>query len=159
MRTYILAASITLLLASCQESGTLPAASENEPLSVSMYQLIVMPERFDGKRVRVDGYLHLEFEGNGLYAHKEDYDRFLSKNGVWIDVQSCGSGRSAGINDHYVVVEATFNSEELGHLGLWSGTLSNVTRCDILPDFRSIRAEPEGASNNSFKPTPLRGAA
>ena len=156
MRAYILTASTLFFLAACQDSTGSPPASESEPIDVSMYQLIVTPERFDRKQVRVKGYIHLEFEGNALYAHKEDYDRFLSKNGVWIDTRKCGRGPHAGVNDEYVLVEATFDSQRLGHLNLWSGSLTDVTRCDFLPNFRSI---PEGASNNSFKPNPLRGSA
>src|SRR6266850_7297599 len=34
---------------------------------VSLLELVARPELFDGKRVRVTGYVHLEFEGNALY--------------------------------------------------------------------------------------------
>jgi hypothetical protein len=41
---------------------------------VSMVQLLATPERFHGKRVRFTGFVHLAFEGNGIYLHKEDFD-------------------------------------------------------------------------------------
>jgi hypothetical protein len=41
---------------------------------------------FDGKLVRVIGFLRLEFEGNVLYLHREDYIHSILGNGVWVDV-------------------------------------------------------------------------
>ncbi|RYG96373.1 MAG: hypothetical protein EON58_12210 [Alphaproteobacteria bacterium] len=117
-----------------------------------MVQLITTPERFEGKRVRVAGYLHLEFEGNGLYAHQDDLEHSLFKNGLWINIDRCGPPSKPDINDAYVLVEGRFTGQEQGHMGLSSGSLSEVTRCVILPG-----RSPERASNNSFKPRPLRG--
>jgi hypothetical protein len=53
-----------------------------------------------------------------------------------------------------VLVEARFTGHTHGHMGLWSGSLSDVTRCVIWPG-----RSPGRASNNSFKPKPLRGSA
>ncbi|RYE72892.1 MAG: hypothetical protein EOO81_02155 [Oxalobacteraceae bacterium] len=119
-----------------------------------MVQLITTPERFEGKRVRVAGYLYQEFEGSGLYAHQEDFEHSLYKNGLWINVSRCGYPGKPSINDAYVLVEAEFTGQEQGHMGLWSGSLSNVTRCVILPG-----RSPRRASNNSFKPNPQQGGA
>lgn len=99
-------------------------------MGVSLYQLVATPERFDGKRVRVKGYLHLEFEGNALYPHREDFELALYKNGVWIDLESCGPRSAGPLNDTNVLVEATFSSQDRGHLDLWSGALSEVSRCE-----------------------------
>jgi hypothetical protein len=154
MRAYTFPLFLILPLVACQGPTPSSPAREDEPIAVSIYQLIATPEKFDGKLVRLKGYLHLEFEGNGLYAHKEDFDRSLHKNGFWINVSDCGYGARMGVNDDYVLVEARFDSQNHGHMGLFSGSLFDVTRCEILP-----RRDPGSASNNSFKPTPLRGAA
>jgi hypothetical protein len=37
-----------------------------------MIQLIANPQAWDGKHVRVIGFLRLEFEGDALYLHRED---------------------------------------------------------------------------------------
>ena len=61
-------------------------AIEGEPCSLydaSIVELIATPEMFDGKRVRTVGFVHLEFEGNGLYLHKEDWTHSLYRNGLW----------------------------------------------------------------------------
>ena len=57
----------------------------NEPLDVSMIQLIARPIDFDGEYVRVIGFYRHEFEGNALYLHREDYEQGLTSNGVWMN--------------------------------------------------------------------------
>src|SRR4051812_16809265 len=70
------------------ERGT-PITSANQPPAmmdvsrVSLITLIANPATYDGKRVRVIGFLRLEFEGNNLYVAKSDYEAAISKNAVW----------------------------------------------------------------------------
>ena len=92
---------------------------------VSMVQLIATPERFHGKRVRFTGFVHFEFEGNGIFLHKEDHDQGIFNDGLWIE-------RPAGStpNDVYVLVEGAFRADDRGHMGLFSGTLADVTRME-----------------------------
>jgi len=95
---------------------------------VSLAELITVPERFDGKRVRVVGYAHFEFEGSGLYLHREDSEHLLTKNGVWLTTPAHTDLRR--VNDRYVLVEGLFVAREHGHMGMWSGTIREVTRLD-----------------------------
>ena len=95
---------------------------------VSIFQLLARPEVFDGKRVRVAGYVHLEFEGNGIYLHREDEQRSLLRNGLWVDF-SQGATMSEQCQDRYVIVEGTFRARHHGHLGLWGGAITDITRC------------------------------
>jgi hypothetical protein len=46
---------------------------------VSLVRLMATPEKYDGKAVQVVGFLRLEFEGNGLYLHQEDYEHGITK--------------------------------------------------------------------------------
>jgi hypothetical protein len=105
-------------------------AIEGEPCSLydaSIVELIATPEMFDGKRVRTVGFVHFEFEGNGLYLHKEDWTHSLYRNGLWVDLAK-GVSRT-DCQDHYVLVEGTFRSGNRGHMGLWSGAVEEITRC------------------------------
>src|SRR3984885_10517237 len=56
-----------------------------EPLGVTLVQLIANPEKFDGKLIRVIGFLRLAHEGNVLYLHREDYENAILGNGIWVD--------------------------------------------------------------------------
>jgi hypothetical protein len=98
-----------------------------------MVQLIANPRAFDGQRVQVYGYMNLEFEGNALYLHAEDFRQRLSSNSIWLEVpagwpQSQAHCPSRG----YVLLEGRFNANNGGHLGLWGGSLEEVTRCVLL---------------------------
>lgn len=113
----------------------------------SMIELIARPELYDGKRVRVFGFVNFEFEGNGLYVSREDWKQSISRNGVWIDppVESDTGSRIQKLNQRYALVEATFRAKEGGHFNLWSGKLEQVTRLTPWPppkpdtsDFRII---------------------
>jgi hypothetical protein len=93
---------------------------------ISLLQLIATPERFDHKLVSVIGFVRLEFEGNALYLHEDDYKFGITKNGVWLSgvVQSKFSGRRAIPTDReYILVTGYFRAKQHGHMGLFSGTL------------------------------------
>jgi hypothetical protein len=106
-------------------------ASAEMPQDVSMVQLLATPEKFHGKVVRVFGFLCLEFEGDALYLHREDNDQGLTRNGVWIHRTEAMDRDEKKLNKHYVLVEATFDGEQHGHMGAFGGALKDVTR--IIP--------------------------
>jgi hypothetical protein len=149
MRLQISLALAGLLISACVPSPQ-QAGDDSQPQDVSIIQLIATPERFDGKQVRVIGYLHQEFEKSGIYLHQVDHDLSISRNAVWVNGR-CNSGTSS-LNDQYVVIEGRFSGGEQGHFGAWSGALNDIIRCVSWK-------HPSGASNNSFKPNPLRGSA
>src|SRR4051794_20900429 len=61
-----------------------PGSSPQQPLSVSLLQLIATPDAFDGKYVRVHGFVRIEHEGTAIYLHREDAELMLTKNGLWL---------------------------------------------------------------------------
>ena len=99
-----------------------------------MVELIARPEVYHGRAVRVIGFVNFEFEGNGLYLSREDWQQSIYRNGLWIDAPRSAqteSGRPApDLNQRYVIVEGTFNATHGGHLGAWSGAIEHVTRLD-----------------------------
>ena len=101
---------------------------------VSLVELIARPEVYDGKAVRVVGFANFEFEGNGLYLSREDWERAIYRNALWIDpprsVQTDSGRAPTALNRRYVIVEGTFNATHRGHLGMFSGALERVTRLD-----------------------------
>ena len=105
-------------------------AHASEPLDVSLVQLIVDPMKYHGKVVKVLAYLHLEFEGNSLYLHKEDFEQSLYKNGIWIDATGNFFQSAKSNNNSYVIVIGTFDASDRGHMGLWSGAINHIERLD-----------------------------
>ena len=94
---------------------------------VSLLELVARPELFDGKRVRVTGYVHLEFEGNALYLSRHDLDHHQYANGVWVEFETGLASKLC--QDRYVIIEGRFSSEDRGHLGMWSGAIREISLC------------------------------
>src|SRR5215471_15964166 len=78
-------------------------ASTKSAELVSMVQLIASPEKFDGKVVQVIGFLRLEFEGDVLYLHADDYKNRINKNGLWVSRNKTMTDSADQLNMHYVV--------------------------------------------------------
>ena len=119
---------LALLFAVISDPGSGASSSAAEdPLGVSLVQLIANPDWYEGKRVRVKGYCHLEFEEQSLYLHREDADLMNTSNAVWLESDSSDL-EQAKLNEQFVLVEGVFTGKSRGHLGAWSGTIRDITR-------------------------------
>ncbi len=122
-----LAASICILVAAL---FVVPVKAE-QPINVTLVQLIANPEKFDGKLIRVIGFLEIEFEGNVLYLHREDYEYAIPGDGIWVDVTPEMTKNSKSLSKNYVLLEGVFSARERGHLDMWSGSLKNIRRAEL----------------------------
>lgn len=104
------------------------AAEATEIREVSLIQLIANPQQYDGMPVRVIAFLHLEFEGDALYLHREDYEKSLPMNAVWISLNDQQTNASKKLIGGYVLVEGIFRAKDRGHLGMFAGSIQQVTR-------------------------------
>jgi len=105
---------------------------------VSLIQLIANPQTYDQKRVRVIGYIRLEFEGNAIYFHREDFEIGMANNAIWIDLPKDMTPKQIKIvNNQYVICTARFIAGRHGHMGLFSGEFDEVTRLEVWPIPRS----------------------
>lgn len=100
----------------------------------SLLELITRPEIYDGRRVRVIGWVDFAFENTALYLSQSDSENGLTRNAVWVDPPP-GFGNDWGPtrpqpNRRYVIMEGTFRAKRRGHLNLFSGALENVTRLE-----------------------------
>jgi hypothetical protein len=120
-----------LILGSGSTSILSPAGLPQQPAQkvsvVSLIQLIATPERFEGRRVQVEGFCRLVFEEQSLYLHREDSELLNTANSVWLDVTR--EGREA-LNDTFARVEGTFTQTQHGHLGMWPGSLGRISRLE-----------------------------
>lgn len=116
--------------------------AEAESEDVSFLQLLGSPSAFHDRRVRLIGFAHVEFEGKGLYLHREDFENGISKNAIWLDVDLTHP-EFAALNDRYVIVEGVFKAGRGGHLGMFSGTLTEISRYDPWPTRAQMEARPK----------------
>jgi hypothetical protein len=120
--------------ADSQARGYYPKGGPDMGEEVSLIQLIANPDAYDGKRVRVLGYLHLEFEGDEIYLHREDFDYSIMKDAIWINMPTdITTVQRKAINDRYVICTAIFRSHRHGHMGMSSGEFDEVTRIEPWP--------------------------
>lgn len=133
-RIVIILAALLIVLGAALGGAALmqrAKAGNDWPADVTMVQLLATPERYHGQTVRVIGVGNLEFEGNGLYLHKEDltyrtgnclWVELTAEAGTWEQVSSC--------NGQYVIVEGVFDMNDHGHMGLFAGAITGITRWD-----------------------------
>ena len=124
---------VTLLSFFCVSGTGLASPQIQGVEQVSILQLIVTPERYDSKRVQVEGFLHLEFEGNALYVSENDCTHHLHKNSLWVTRNSIINQKIQKLNSHYVIVIGTFGAANKGHMSLNSGSLKDITAADSWP--------------------------
>jgi hypothetical protein len=94
---------------------------------ISIVTLLAEPVSKIPQRVQVAGFLVLEFEGQALYFHKEDYQQGLTSNAIRIALTPQQETQFKDFSGSYVLVEASFkkvpNSEDI-----FTGSLFNVRR-------------------------------
>jgi hypothetical protein len=99
------------------------SVEDERPLNISLIQLIANPEKYDGRKVVVKGFLTLKFESTLLYLDKENRENGLHKNSIWINIQS---DPNSIYHEKYVTVVGTFDMKFNGHFGCCSGSIKNV---------------------------------
>jgi hypothetical protein len=129
------------LLLSGVEEGAGTRMSEESLANASLIQLIATPERFDGKRVRVLGFAHLEFEGDALYLHREDMVAALAVNAVGLEIDR---ERSKALRNSYVIVEGRFKALGRTSLNFHAGQIIEISRFERLPTRAEFEAMGRG---------------
>lgn len=115
--------------------------TECTPRPASLVQLIATPGRFDGKIVKVIGFVHYGFEDSALYLHREDFESNLISNSIGIDLRAEVAKGHTMINDHYVLLEGTFHARDGG---ITSGELTDITDATLWPSRATMRRGPRG---------------
>ena len=120
------------------------SAMDGQPESVSLIRLIATPEAYDGKFVRVEGYLHNKFEDSALYLSKDDADYLVGQNGLWVTYGSVTYKQSLAADGKPVLLEGTFNKSGHGHMGMFAGELKSVSRVMELTRYYDGKKELKG---------------
>ena len=114
------------------------AQTEDQHNTVSLVELIANPDKYDGWKVDVTGYLHCVFEGELLFLSSHDLRDYTTENAVGIACRY----NTIGFSDpdarqwhgHRVTIGGTFHGrprkqlmEGEIHLGSWvTGTIDPI---------------------------------
>jgi hypothetical protein len=99
----------------------------DEIVDVSILQLLCNPEKYDGKLVMVKGFIKLEFEGTAIYFHEEDCKNHISQNSIWLNIsRETYYSLKPECSDKYGSVIGTFNADQKGHFGGFSGEIISI---------------------------------
>jgi hypothetical protein len=90
------------------------------------------------------GFLRIEFEGNAIYLHQEDFQYSIYQNAVWIDIPSdMTKQEQQSVNMQYVICAGRFQGSRHGHMGAFSGEVTEVTRLESWGTRRVLRGPPK----------------
>jgi len=117
-----------------QKNNTPEPSNPQEPESVTVFQLITMPEKFDGKLVAVSGFLELGRERDFFYLHQEDYKNGILTNSLGIDRTEEMGAEKKTLNLKYVTVVAVFQANHRRIAPPNRGTLTSIRSCRFLSD-------------------------
>lgn len=122
------------------EYNTLSEAKTGEfAQSVSIVQIIANPDRYEGKRVRIIGYLQFGEEERAIFLHREDSDQMIAANGIWINLpDDLRPPLADRLNKHYVHCEGLFSAKSHGHMGAFPGELSDVRWLSLSPSRENL---------------------
>lgn len=95
-----------------------------------MVALLADPQKYEGKAVRTIGFMCLEYEGNALYLHEEDYRYGILKNAMALRLSPAQQKKFKSLSLKHVIIEGTFdaNGPERWQYG---GAIDNITRLEI----------------------------
>jgi len=103
---------------------TILEGDDREPRDTSLEEILSNPVAYDGKRVRVTGNYHSEFEHSALSTEDKS---------VWLGEASTFARQEDVIfqNDSFMTVEGTFLAGPRGHLGMFPGEIARVTKIEV----------------------------
>jgi hypothetical protein len=108
-----------------------------------MVTLLADPQAYDGRFIRTIGFMCLEYEGDALYLHEEDYRYGVTKNALALNLSPAQRKQSKGLSPKHVIVEGTLhaNGPETSD---YAAAIGGITRLEQWRQRPDIPAPTEG---------------
>lgn len=98
-----------------------------------MAMLLENPAAYEGRAVRVHGFVILDYEGTALWATEVDFLAQRHHRAVWLDVPTAMSNvETLGGKRGFVSGVATWNAQGSGAYGLYRASITDIST--IAPD-------------------------
>jgi glyoxylate utilization-related uncharacterized protein len=101
------------------------------PQFVSMVSLLAAPDKYEGKFIRVQGFLTIGFESDALYLHEEDYTYGLTKNSFTLHLTEEQEKEYRVLDKKYVLLEGMFSGNGPDAREMTSGGIFKITRLEV----------------------------
>jgi hypothetical protein len=123
-----------LLISSCKIGKTERSMSNYNSKDISIISVIANPDKFHKKVIHVKGYFTMETEGQAIYLSKNDYEKAIYKNALFLYIPY-EKIKEMGIElpyKGYVEIEGTFDKNSLGSYNFFSGGIKSITEISRL---------------------------
>jgi hypothetical protein len=114
-----------VLLLSLAEANLARAADTQ---LVAMRDIFTDPPAFEGRKVRVAGFLGLDADGKALYMNRDDFNRSAAGHALRLDLTNAQLRSLSKLNNGRVLVEGTFSTNTNVDGTRWPGALKQVVR-------------------------------
>ena len=119
---------VILLFSITRAFGGDPTLKNSQYHNVSIINLIATAEKYQGKQVRLIGYVVLGFENKSIFISDVHAKHSILSNALWMDIELNENNRI--FDNRYCIVEGVFDSLSRGHLNMYSGTITDIKRID-----------------------------
>jgi hypothetical protein len=123
----ILLLSLILLFGSSGFTAE-PQSAFDTP-DVSLISLIAIPEKFDGKYIRISGVGYFDSKGAvaAVFLTREDKLNGNTKDAIFLYLKESLKNTDR-FNNKFVVAQGVFRAADRGHLNFFSASLADVDR-------------------------------
>jgi hypothetical protein len=118
--------AVVLMVVGCardEAEKSAPSSDGAQPERVSIVQLLVTPQAFEGRHVRLQGFCHLKVEERTVYLSRDDARHVNTASAIWLVLDTS----PPEFDETFVIVEGVFTSRVRGHQDLWPASIE-VTR-------------------------------
>lgn len=94
---------------------------DKEITSVNFVDLLDNPKKYNKKMIKLQGFLHVEFEDHSLYRNEKEFKDDKYRKGIWV-----GGWKLKNLlpySEKYVSITGKFDSENKGHMGMFQGSI------------------------------------
>lgn len=99
---------------------------------VTLADVINDPKDYDGRRVRLHGFLILKFEGNALYLSEADFRAQRYDRSLWVD-ETSRRPDAQRLTGKLAFVSGVIDAGNPGHMGLRPAALVDVSDITVDP--------------------------
>lgn len=134
-------------------------------MQVPLFALLANPDKYSGKLVTTQGFMHFRDEDYELYPSKEFGNFRLSLDGLWLDFSRdehrSGKSNTLGINlsaldNQYVTLTGIFDTQVKGRFNFSIGGFRSISQIVLIapdksPKAASTATTPKSVVNNAKK--------